>query len=250
MSHEMREHIEEAIRPKARESIHVVILDWLKRQKPGKVLDVPAGYGHLSLKMKQMHFEVSCGEIEPHIFKAPDLQCIQTDLNDRIDAPDGSFDYITCVDGLEHMTNPYRAVEELSRVLRSGGFGIFSIPNYANMEKRLKFLQFGHLTKPVSLEQYERSGKNLYNFHNSPLTITLLEFIFRINNLEIIEIKSNAKKKKQYLLAPLVLFLKLIASFSSDSTRKKHRYDLTLDPKVILGGNNLIMITRKRNLHS
>lgn len=76
--------------------------------------------------------------------------------------------------------------------------------------------------------------------------MTLLDFILGINNLEIVEIKENAPKKKQYVLLPLVLLLKLVDSFSSDHRKKKHRTDLTLHRKVILGGNNLILITRKK----
>jgi len=236
----------EDIPPKARGSIHETILDWFYEQTRGTVLDAPAGYGHLSLKLRKMGFDVLCGEIEPHIFKVPDLECIFCDLNTRIDAPDNSFDYVCCVDGLEHMTNPYKAVEEFSRVLKVNGHGVFSIPNYSNIEKRIKFFWNGFLTKPVSDEHFEMDGKNLFNLHNSPLTITLIEFMFRINNLEIMEIKRNAVKPKQYLLLPLVLLMKLMARLSSERSQKKYRNDLTLDNKIVLGGNNVIFITRKK----
>lgn len=234
------------IRPKTRETVHKAILDWFKDQKRGSVLDAPAGLGHLSLKLKEMGYEVKCGEIEPEIFAAPGLKCIYTDLNRKIDVPDCSFDYICCVDGLEHMTNPYRAVEELARVLKPGGYGIFSIPNYSNIEKRYKFLWHGYLTKPVSTEKYEREGANLFNLHNSPLTITLLEFMLRIRGLEIIEYKKDAQKKKQKLLYPLIFLMRLVSFFNPKKYKEKQRTDLTLHPNIILGGNNLIVITRKK----
>ena len=145
------------------------------------------------------------------------------------------------------MTNPYKAVEEFSRVLKVGGYGIFSIPNYSNIEKRMKFFWNGFLTKPISDERFEMDGRNLFNLHNSPLTITLIEFMFRINKLEIVDIQRNAVKPKQYLLLPLVLLMKLTAKCSSKRSWKKYRYDLTLHNKVIMGGNNLIFITRKKN---
>ena len=193
-----------------------------------------------------MGFDVTCGEIEPGIFRAQDLRCIYTDLSTKIEAGDGSFDYICCVDGLEHLTNPYRALEEFSRILKTGGWGIFSIPNYSNIEKRFKFLWYGHLTKPVNLERFCREGRNLFNFHNTPLTITMLDFMFSINKLEVVEILRDKHKKKQYLFAPFVLLLKLISLASSNRSKRKHRYDLTLKNEVILGGNNMIFITRKR----
>jgi SAM-dependent methyltransferase len=231
--------------PKARGSVHKTILEWFSRMEPGLVLDAPTGFGHLAKKLMAMGFAVVCGEIEPEIVRVPDLKVMYSDLNNRIDAPDSTYDYICCVDGLEHMTNPYKAVEEFARVLKPKGYGIFSIPNYSNIEKRMKFFWNGFLTKPVSDAHFRRDGGNLFNLHNSPLTITLLEFMFRINKLRIIEIKRNAIKPRQYLYLPLVLLMKAVAVFSTDRQRMKYRYDLTLDPKVILGGNNLIFITQK-----
>ncbi len=233
------------VKPKARPSIHTAILGWFADQRRGKVLDAPAGFGHLSMNLRDMGFEVTCGEIDPEIFKVPGMDVVYTDLNRRIDAPDGAFDYVACVDGLEHMTDPYTAVAEFARVLKPGGTGVFSIPNYTNIERRICFLFRGVFTKPVSNEAYENCGRNLFNFHNSPITITILEFMLRINGLQIVEFKQNALKLKQMLWWPLVAMMRLINCVRSDRKRKELRTDLTLDSKVILGGNNLIVIVRK-----
>ncbi|MFW5451349.1 MAG: class I SAM-dependent methyltransferase [Methylophagaceae bacterium] len=231
--------------PRSRPAIHETIVKWFAQQKPGRVLDAPTGYGHLSMKLKELGFDVVAGDIEPEVFRVKDIDCIYTDLNRKIDAPDNSFDYVCCVDGLEHMTDPYRAVEEFSRVLKPGGIGVFSIPNYANIEKRLKFLLKGYLTGPKSVEDYEKAGKNLFNFHNSPLSITLLDTMFSIYGLNLEEIRRDAVKKKQKFLIPLVLLIKFIASTSSKNKQQKRRYDLTLKDEVILGGNTIICITKK-----
>lgn len=231
--------------PKARKSIHEVILQWFESQPRGRLLDAPAGYGHLSLKLRDMGYDVTAGEIEPEIFAVEDMQCIRTDLNQHIEAENDTYDYVCCVDGLEHMTNPYKAVEEFSRVLKPGGYAVFSIPNYTNIERRLKYLCYGYFTKPLSVERFHREGANLYNFHNSPLTITILNFMFQINQLHVQEIKENQPKKKQYLWIGLVGLLRLMFAFSGENSRTRHRTDLTLSPRVILGGNNLIFILQK-----
>ncbi len=197
------------------------------------------------MRLKELGYEVTCGEIEPEIFKAEGLQCVYTDLNREIRAPDASFDYTCCVDGLEHMTDPYRAVAEFARVLKPGGIGIFSIPNYSNIEKRLKFLFRGYLTNPKTVADYERAGGQLFNFHNTPLTITLLNFIFGINGLRVESIRRDQVKQKQRLLAPLVWLMRLHAALSSRRSREKHQSALTLQDEVVLGGNTLIFITRK-----
>ena len=235
----------DVIKPKARPAIHTVILEWFSKQSRGKVLDAPAGFGHLSMNLVEMGYEVSCGEIEPGIFKAPNCQCVYTDLNRKIDAPDKTFDYTCCVDGLEHMTDPYTAVKEFSRVLKDGGHGVFSIPNYSNMEKRFGFLMKGYLTKPKTYEDYLKSNSNLFNFHNSPLTITLLDLVFSVNHLRVDGIMADCVKTNQRLLLPLVWLMKGLAKIQSPKSRRKHRTDLTLDERVILGGNTLIFITTK-----
>ena len=143
------------------------------------------------------------------------------------------------------MTDPYRAVEEFARVLKPGGTAVFSVPNYSNIEKRIKYFLKGYLTRPKTVADYRKAGSNLFNFHNSPLTVTILDLIFRVNGLTVVEIYRDKRKVKQYLLLPLVLVLKLPAFLSSAKTKNKHRYDLTLRNEVIMGGNTLIFITRK-----
>jgi SAM-dependent methyltransferase len=239
----------EDIAPKARGSIHRVIIDWLSTQPRGRLLDAPAGYGHLSVKLKALGYDVVGGEIEPEIFKPADIECVFTDLNRMIQAPDESFDYVCCVDGLEHMTDPYRAVAEFSRVLKPDGVGIFSIPNYSNIEKRLGFFLKGSLTTPKTLEDYEAAGSNLFNFHNSPLTITLLDLIFSINRLSVESILRDKIKPKQYLLLPLVVAMRMVSALCSERSRRRNRYDLTLRDEVILGGNTLVFIVRKQRVH-
>ena len=239
------ENEQQDVVPRARKAIHETIVEWFSKQKPGKVLDAPTGFGHLSMKLKELGFDVVAGDIEPEVFRVKDIDCIYTDLNREIQAPDNTFDYICCVDGLEHMTDPYRAVEEFSRVLKPGGIGVFSVPNYANIEKRLKYVYKGYLTKPKTLDDYKNAGGNLFNFHNSPLSITLLDTMFSIYGLELEAVHRDAVKKKQIFLLPLVLFIKLIAAASSKRSQKKYRYDLTLMDEVILGGNTIICITRK-----
>jgi len=233
--------------PKARQGVHECVLGWFRRQLryEGKILDAPAGYGHLSMKLKEMGFDVTCGEINPEIFRVKELKCIYTDLNRKIDAPDNYFDYVCCIDGLEHMTDPYTATTEFARVLKVGGIGVFSIPNYSNIEKRFAYLIRGYLAKPKTKKDFEDNDKKLFDIHNSPLTITLLDFIFSINNLEISEILKEGTKTKQYFLLPFAWLLKFIAALTPKKSREKHRTAVTLNNDILLGGNNAIFIVRK-----
>jgi hypothetical protein len=95
------------------------------------------------------------------------------------------------------------------------------------------------------VDDYRRAGSNLFNFHNSPLTITLLDLMFAINGLKVTAILRDKRKTKQYLLLPFVFLLKASACLSSQRSKRKHAYGLTLKNEVILGGNTLIFITKK-----
>ncbi|MCX7857775.1 MAG: class I SAM-dependent methyltransferase [Deltaproteobacteria bacterium] len=229
---------------KGRSEIYGKVLNWFQDKKRGTILDIPAGTGYLARELKNLGYKLVCGEINPEIFQPKEIECIPMDMTKLIPFPDNYFDYVCCIEGIEHTTDPYKAVSEISRVLKAGGFAIFTVPNYSNIEKRLKYLFTGYLTKPKVATDFYKAG-NLYDFHNSPLTITLLDFIFQINNLKIVSLFKDKTKKKQLVFYPLVLLLDLINFFTSEKKRKLRRTDLTLNREVVLGGNTLIIITQK-----
>lgn len=56
----------------------------------------------------------------------PDIIGDITQYNKHI--ADASFDYITCLEILEHTVNPFAAVNELRRIVKDGGYILFSAP--------------------------------------------------------------------------------------------------------------------------
>lgn len=51
------------------------------------------------------------------------------DVSEGIPFPDASYDYVFCIEVLEHVPNPFAAFGEINRVLRDGGVLIVSVPN-------------------------------------------------------------------------------------------------------------------------
>ncbi|MCR4338417.1 MAG: class I SAM-dependent methyltransferase [Gemmatimonadaceae bacterium] len=51
------------------------------------------------------------------------------DISEGIPFPDGSYDFVFCIEVLEHVPNPFAAFGEINRVLRDGGVLIVSVPN-------------------------------------------------------------------------------------------------------------------------
>lgn len=96
-------------------------------------------------KLKFMHFAPEfCFQ---RIFRAmPNLDYISVDLNSpsaklkmditNMQFDDDSFDCILCIHVLEHVVDDQKALNELYRVLRPGGWGIFHVP--INGEKTIE----------------------------------------------------------------------------------------------------------------
>jgi SAM-dependent methyltransferase len=74
-------------------------------------------------------FDVSLEAVEHARGRVGELADIVVgDLN-RIPFADGSFDLVTCFEAIEHVDDPYRALDELQRVLAAGGVLLVSTPN-------------------------------------------------------------------------------------------------------------------------
>src|SRR6516165_5579456 len=54
--------------------------------------------------------------------------------------PDGHFDLIVCVGVIQYQLNEELLIKEIGRLLKSGGFCVFSLPN---------LLTINHLTDPI-----------------------------------------------------------------------------------------------------
>jgi len=111
----------------------------------GNVLDYGAGVGELTRRLVAMNrFDsVSAADImrEPADLNA---EWIQQDLNDPIQAPEGTFDSVIAAEVIEHLENPRFTVRELHRVLRPGGTVLITTPNNESWRSILALLLRGH----------------------------------------------------------------------------------------------------------
>lgn len=67
-----------------------------------------------------------------------DFRFRQVDLErDRFPDADASFDFVVCNQVFEHIKNIFTPMSEIARVLRPGGWLIFSVPNLAALHNRI-----------------------------------------------------------------------------------------------------------------
>jgi SAM-dependent methyltransferase len=58
-------------------------------------------------------------------------------IGERLPFRTGSFDWVMCKGALDHFPDPYKAVEEMARVLKPDGRAVISIANFESLGHRL-----------------------------------------------------------------------------------------------------------------
>lgn len=234
--------------PLSRPGLNEIVLRILKPLPRGTILDCPAGEGALAKVLLAEGFSVRCCDLYPQLFHLPGVEIKLGDLAGILPYSAASFDYIACLEGLEHIDSPPQAFREFRRLLKARGHLIISVPNIMNIEERVKWLLYGYTShfKPLSTHwraQISRdfAGLNEVAVHATPLGYGELRYQLEKNGFTIQGIYRDRKKAKQWLYWPLVALIRLLAKFTSAS-RRKERWtgELASDP-VLLGGNTLII---------
>jgi SAM-dependent methyltransferase len=232
--------------PLARNETHDKVIEMMEKEPRGKVLDVPTGTGVLAGRLKGMGFETSCCDINASYFSVPELSIEIGDLNQTLPYPELSFDFLVCIDGIEHTENPYNTIREFRRVLKGGGKLFLSIPNFLNIERRVRYLLTGGLSKIPSHESIERVwGNDLSMAHLSPLGYPLLKFVLEHYGFRILRLEKDRPKPNMIWLWPLALMIRLSSVLTSKKKREAYRLDETLGDKILMGGNTLIIVGEK-----
>jgi len=230
----------------SRNETHDRVVEMMSGEARGRVLDVPTGTGVLAGRLREMGFDLRCCDIHPDYFSVPGLTVDIGDLNGRLPYEDGLFDYVLCLDGIEHLENPFHALREFGRILKRGGKLFLSIPNYLNIERRLRFLFMGTFSKIPAHETVREIWKgDLSMAHLSPLGYPLLKFMMEHDGFRILRLEKDRTKRRMIWLRPLAWMVRFYGRFASGKRRRDYRLDETLDETILMGGNTLIILAEK-----
>lgn len=181
--------------------VHECAFNLLKNELPGKVLDVPVGQGAFAKRLEAEKFEVWCGDIQPDPHLLRNRKFVLLDLNLGLPYKNEFFDYVVCLEGLEHLENPHLLTREINRILRVGGKCILSTPNILSMRSRLSYLLYGYPNYfHLMIDVDPLTGKEKRIDHINPITILELRYILAQNGFDIERIDTNRLLGKRSFL--------------------------------------------------
>jgi ubiquinone/menaquinone biosynthesis C-methylase UbiE len=239
---------ETAPAPLAHQAVHDTVVNILQHFPKGKLLDVPAGTGALAARLIRAGFDVACCDLYPEIFRLNEVEIRSGDLSGRLPYDDQSFDYVTCLEGLEHIENPQNAIREFSRILRPAGHLITSVPNILNVEERLKWLIYGYTShfKPLTRASVaglagEFADKKEVALHVNAISYSELRYSLEEFGFEIKQLYRDKPKAHLWLYWPVVALIRLIGSLTPASKKRERWTNELMSDEVLLGGNTLIV---------
>lgn len=232
-----------------------------------KVLDVPAGPGVLTVPLRAAGFDVTGCDLfpeflektmaevrghtveevfsvfqrgtfseelllrlfgDPQIPVPSDVRCVGGDMEGRLPFPDREFDFILCMEGIEHTKDRHKVLEEFQRILKPGGRLVVSTPNLLSLRARLAFALTGQRTFKGHLDEYtsvwgrSADGTRVYHGHAFmvnyfQLRYSLFHCGFRIRRL----LPSNKSNSSVFLLPFLLPWVALFTWISQRYAAKK-----------------------------
>ncbi|MFN2454282.1 MAG: class I SAM-dependent methyltransferase [Pyrinomonadaceae bacterium] len=234
--------------PLAHEAVHDTAAMIFRDIPRGKVLDVPAGYGALAARLREMSFDVRCCDLYTEIFRVPGIEIRRGDLSASLPYEDAEFDHVACLEGLEHIENPQQAIREFRRVLRTGGHLVVSIPNILNIEERIKWLLYGYTSHFKPLSRAHLAGLRGGEFgameevvrHVNPIAYTELRYTLEENGFELLKLYRDKPKGHLWAYWPVTALIRLLARFTSERKRRERWSTELQSNEILLGGNTLI----------
>jgi SAM-dependent methyltransferase len=234
----------------AHEKTHRKVLEIFSSfEKRGKLLEIPAGEGALAWQLHKLGYDVTGGDVDPKFFKVRPLRCIYVDMNKPFPIDDGQYDFISCIEGVEHLEDQFHFVRECARVLKPGGTLVLSTPNILNLASRLKFLFSGFYSLfPRPINEYSQFP--VFD-HINPVTYYQLRYMLHTLGFQINGIHTDFLRRSAVglcFLKPLVqLYSIRTMRKESDSKQRSANREIrrVLASRSILFGRTLILTARK-----
>jgi SAM-dependent methyltransferase len=184
----------------AANGVHETVLGRVWEHKPNvrgiNVLDAPCGQGPIAELLALKGAIVTGIDLAPP--KTSDFGVTYSieDL-ESCEIGEEKFDLVLSVEGIEHLHNPHAWITKISRCLKPNGIAIISTPNPDSLSSRWKAFSRGYYQyfdlAPNREEIFRGSG------HIHPIYFSFLEWSFRRNGLEIIDVRTKSPRLPRFI---------------------------------------------------
>jgi 2-polyprenyl-3-methyl-5-hydroxy-6-metoxy-1,4-benzoquinol methylase len=169
---------------------HELVLEEIPKHlpKPCRIVDLAAGEGAFSIKLKELGHDVLAIDASRENWKVPEIelqiQNLDSEFAEKISSGDNKFDAVVAIEIIEHLENPFRFARECAKLLKPGGLLFLTTPNVEAVYSRLIFLYTGRLH---SFGAYE----TVRPAHITPIFKWKLDILLEEANFEIVEESFN-----------------------------------------------------------
>ena len=203
-----------------------------------RVLDIGAGQGALSIRLRDLGARVSACDVVPEQFDASDVDFRVVKPDGTLPFDDGSFDAAIAVEVLEHIDGHDRFFAEVARVLAPGGIVMFTTPNILSLKSRLRFLFTGFFYSFGPLEPFTRDPVSQ---HIAPFSVNRYEWMMSQHGLRLTGLETDKTQTSSMLLLPLLPFIRLATWMQFGDSALATRQNST----VTLFGRKLVVTGQK-----
>jgi SAM-dependent methyltransferase len=216
------------------------------RGLPGgmRILDAPCGNGALAAALRDRGHDAHGVDLDGNGAALLGHAYRDADLNAALPFDGATFDVVFSIEGIEHLTDRYRYVRELHRVLKPAGTLILTTPNIVSVRSRVRFFGSGF---------YHGDGHPLREaeptpFHHIGLaTFADLRYVLHTSGFRLTSVGHTHIKPVSYLYGWLVpwmwCYTKIAFRKEKDTAQRRANREIrsALFSQSVLFGENLLL---------
>lgn len=202
------------------------------RRLPGfpalSVLDLSCGEGEilselarLGCRVQGTHFREDDYIIKQHEHLAGLPILSGVNLHQPLPFSTNAFEVVLLIEVLEHLESHLNILAEAGRVLKPGGFLLFTTPNIFRLHSRLQFFLTGKHKLIRRRFGWDLKPGDRYAYHISPVDLPLVHTLLHQAGLGIQELRFTRFKWKSALLLPLWPLVWLSCRLTTDREARR-----------------------------
>ncbi|MFI4892754.1 MAG: methyltransferase domain-containing protein [Phycisphaerales bacterium JB058] len=157
-----------------------------------------------------------------------ELTPVAGDMETRLSFDDGSFDVIACVEGIEHVVDRHKTLDEFRRLLAPGGSLIITTPNLLSLRARAAYALAGQRAFKSYIDEYTSvwgrsdDGSRIYHGHAFLISYFQLRYSLHHCGFKIEKLMPSNWSPTSVAMLPLTPLVALGTAVSQRRAKKKY----------------------------